>query len=103
MDIKNDSLGSTFISLFDSNGFDQWVHNHILDLVLMYGIKIDHVTFFTHNPYLSDHCLIRFELLTHEYTMTGKHFYINSLSDDSVTKFIEMISLALIHCLVLVE
>ncbi len=52
VDVDNDSLGSAFISLLDSIGFCQCVYkpthrfNHTLDLVLTYGIEIDHLMFF---------------------------------------------------------
>ncbi len=48
VDVDNDSLGSAFISLLDSICFSQCVHkpthhfNHTLDLVLTYGIEINH-------------------------------------------------------------
>ena len=107
VDNVNDSLGSAFISLLDSVGFCQCVHepthcfNHTLDLVLTYGIEVDHLTVFPHVPLLSDHYLITFELSITGNTTTGKYYYSRSLSDDSSSKFAELIPLALgsIPCL----
>ena len=78
--------------------------NHTLDLVLIYGIEIDHLRCFPQNYFLSDHYFITFELLTYEYTVTGKHFYLKSLSDDTVT-CIELIPLVLdsLPCPTIVE
>ncbi len=101
VDNVNDSLGSAFISLLDSVGFCQCVHepthyfNHTLDLVLTYGIEIDHLTVFPHVPLLSDHYLITFELSTFDYTTTDKYYYSRSLSDDTSSKLAELIPLAL--------
>ncbi len=58
VDVHNDCLGSAFISLLDSIGFCQCVHkpthcfNHTLDLVLTYGMEIDLLVVFPHNPLL---------------------------------------------------
>jgi hypothetical protein len=49
VDVENDSFSTAFISLLDSIGFSQSVHepthcfNHTLDLVLVYGIEIEHL------------------------------------------------------------
>ena len=61
MDVTNDSLSNAFTSLIDSIGFCQNVNkpnhcfNHTLDLVLSYGMDIEHLIVFPHNPLLSDH------------------------------------------------
>ena len=74
VDVDNDSLNTAFISLLDSIGFSQCVnkpthcHNHTLDLVLTYGIEIEHLIVFPQNPILSDHYLITFEFLLVDYT-----------------------------------
>lgn len=78
MDIDDDYLASAFKSLLDSIGFSQRVHepthsfNHILDLVITYGVEVDHITVFPQNPVLSDHSLITFEFTLTNYTLPGK-------------------------------
>ena len=101
MDIDNDSLSTAFISLIDSIGFSQTVHepthcfSHTLDLVLVYGIEIEHLIVYPQNPLLSDHYLISFEFLLLDYTPIGRHSYTRCLSDSAVAKFKEEIPLAL--------
>lgn len=64
VDVKNDSLSTAFSSLLDLVGFCQSVHkpthcfNHTLDLVLTYGIEIENLVVFSHNPILTDHHLL---------------------------------------------
>ena len=66
VDVENDSLSTAFLSLLDSTGFSQMVnkpthlHNHTLDLVLTYGIEVEHLVVLPQNPVLSDHFLITF-------------------------------------------
>lgn len=66
MDNENDTLRSAFLSITDSIGFCQHVNkpthccNHTLDLVLTYGIVINHLAVMSHNPVLSDHYPITF-------------------------------------------
>ena len=86
VDIDNDSLSTAFISLIDSIGFSQTVHepthcfSHTLDLVLVYGIEIEHLIVYPQNPLLSDHYLISFELLLLDYAPIGRHSYTRCLS-----------------------
>ena len=97
VDVDNDSLSNEFISLIDSIGFCQSVNkpthcfNHTLDLVLSYGIDIEHLIVFPHNPLLSDHYLIIFEFLLLDYKPLGKTSYSRCLSDSAVAKFKEEI------------
>ena len=55
-DNTNDSLSIAFITVLDSIGFSQCVHqpthccNHTLDLVLSYGVKIENLTVLPRNP-----------------------------------------------------
>lgn len=66
MDVDNVSLSTAFISLLDSVGFSQTVHkptyhsNHTLDLVLAYGIEIEHSIIQPHNHnHQQDHYLMQ--------------------------------------------
>lgn len=101
MDIDNNSLGSAFVSLLDSIGFCQredkptrWF-NHILDLILKYGIEIGSLMVFKHNPFSLDHYLITFEFIVCDYKPVGKYSQTGCLLNETVTKFKEMISTAL--------
>ena len=98
VDDENDSLNSAFSALLDSVGFSQNVNkpthcfNHTLDLVLTYGIEIEHLIVFQQNSALSDHFLITFEFTIMDYGASTKKFhYSRCLSDTAVTKFKEMI------------
>ena len=97
VDVENDSLCSAFISLIESIGFCQGVHepthrfNHTLDLVLTYGIDIEDLIVFAENPLLSDHYLITFEFILLDYPPIEKSVYVRNLSDDAVAKFKEVI------------
>lgn len=101
MDVDNDSLRTAFISLIDSIGFSQSVHEpthshgHTLDLVLAYGIGIEHLKVFPQNSLLSDHHLITFEFLLLDHTPPVKSCYSRCLSDSAVAKFKEAIPAAL--------
>ncbi|MDF4405412.1 hypothetical protein P3471_22925, partial [Vibrio parahaemolyticus] len=98
VDVDNDSLATVFISLLDSIGFSQGVHepthcfNHTLDLVLTYGIEIDNLTVFPQNPSLSDHYLITFDFFLLDYTPLSNSYYTRCLSDSAVAKFKEKIT-----------
>lgn len=65
------------LSLLHSVGFYQSVHdpthcfNHILNLVLAYGIE--YLIVFPQNPLLSDHFLINFMFLLLDYMSFGKN------------------------------
>ena len=97
VDVDDDSLSTAFISLLDSIGFSQSVNkpthcfNHTLDLVLAYGIEIEHLIVFPQNPLLSDHYLITFEFLLQDYTPLDKNVFTRCLSDSAVAKFKEVI------------
>ena len=99
VDVTNDSLSNAFTSLIDSIGFCQSVNkpthcfNHTLDLVLSYGMDIEHLMVFPHNPLLSDHYLITFEFLLLDYKPLSKTSYSRCLSDSAVAKFKEEIPL----------
>uniref|UniRef100_A0A8P4KLV1 Reverse transcriptase domain-containing protein n=1 Tax=Dicentrarchus labrax TaxID=13489 RepID=A0A8P4KLV1_DICLA len=94
VDVNNDSLSNAFISLLDSIGFYQSVNkpthcfNHTLDLVLSYGIDIEHLIVCPHNPFLSDHYLITFEFILLDYKPLGKTSYSRCLSDSAVAKVV---------------
>ncbi|XP_074501484.1 uncharacterized protein LOC141773537, partial [Sebastes fasciatus] len=111
VDVDNDSLSTAFISLLDSIGFSQNVHkpthrfNHTLDLVMSYGVEIEHLIVFPQNSLLSDHYLITFEFLLLDYTPSDKSVYTRCLSDSVVAKFKEAIPSALnsIPCLNITE
>ncbi|KAM7366739.1 hypothetical protein PAMP_014689 [Pampus punctatissimus] len=97
VDNHNHSLSTAFISLLDSIGFCQNVNkpthclNHTLDLVLSYGIEIDHLIVFPQNPILSDHFLITFEFILLDFKPFCRNSYSRCLSDSAVTKFKEII------------
>ena len=97
VDVEDDSLSAAFISLLDSIGFSQKVskpthrQNHILDLVLAYGIEVENLVVFPQNPVLSDHSLVTFDLLLQGYTPLDKHVFTRCLSDSAVTRFKEAI------------
>ena len=101
VDVDVDSLSTAFISLLDSIGFSQSVNkpthclNHTLDLVLTYGIEIEHLIVFPQNPILSDHHLITFEFLLTDYTPLDKNIFTRCLSESAVDKFKEAIPLVL--------
>jgi len=69
VDVDNDCLSAAFISLLGSIGFCQRVQKpthsfgHTLDLVLTYGVDIEHLKVFPQNPLLSDHNLITFVIV----------------------------------------
>uniref|UniRef100_A0A4W6G917 Reverse transcriptase domain-containing protein n=1 Tax=Lates calcarifer TaxID=8187 RepID=A0A4W6G917_LATCA len=97
VDVNNDSLSSAFSSLLDCIGFSQCVDkpthcfSHTLDLVLAYGIDIEHVTVFPQNPILSDHFLITFDFILLDYVLSAKNILTRNISDNAVVKFKEMI------------
>ncbi|KAJ8359885.1 hypothetical protein SKAU_G00164100, partial [Synaphobranchus kaupii] len=98
VDKPGDPLGTAFASIIDSVGFKQNVcgpthyHSHTLDLVLSYGINVINLTIAPHNPVLSDHFLITFEI---EATTTSiskpRHYYSRSLNSDVIPKFIDLL------------
>lgn len=69
--MNNDSLGTGFSSQLDL--LSQCVSeatlclNHTLDLVLAYGIEIEHIIVFPQNPLLLDHHSINFKFLLLNY------------------------------------
>ena len=97
VDNTNDSLSVAFISILDSIGFSQCVHqpthccNHTLDLVLSYGVKIENLIVLPRNPILSDHNLITFNFSLSEYMPLIKNSFSRCLSDSAVAKFKEII------------
>ena len=98
VDVNSDSLTTAFNSILDSIGFSQHVNepthsfNHTLDLVLTYGIEIEQLIVFPQNPLLSDHFMITFQFKTMDCIGTeNKYHYSRCLSDNSVTKFKEII------------
>ena len=111
VDVENDSLSSAFMSLLDSIGFSQCVDRsthcfgHTLDLVLSYGIEIEHLIVFPQNSVLSDHYLLTFEFLLQDYTPLDKNIFSRCLSDSAVARFKEAIPSALnsVLCLNTVE
>ena len=101
VDVPSDSLTLSFNSLIDSLGFLQHVEkpthrqSHTLDLVLTYGINTDNLLVFDNNPFLSDHCLLAFELTLPQARETKQHcYYSRCLSDDLVKKFKDQLPLA---------
>ena len=100
-DVETDSLNRAFKSLIDSIGFSQCVDkpthifNHTLDLVLVYGIKIEHLIVFPQNRDLSDHYLITFDFTLIDYTPLEKSVLGRSISESAVNKFKETIPSAI--------
>ena len=101
IDVETDSLGKAFSSLIDSIGFSQCVDkpthiaNHTLDLVLVYGIEIEHLVVFPHDKELSDHYLITFEFTLLDYPPLDTKVLGRSLSDKAINKFKEKLPLAI--------
>ncbi|XP_056914922.1 uncharacterized protein LOC130540060 [Takifugu flavidus] len=98
MDVINDSFRNGFISLLESVGFLQQINqpthsfNHTLDLVLTYGVEVEHVSVFPQNPVLSDHSLITFTFMIKDSsTLRAQSYYSRCLSDNAVAKFKEVI------------
>ena len=91
VDNNNDSLSVAFISVLDSIGFSQCVHkpthccNPTLDLVLSYGVKIEHLIVLPCNLILSDHNLITINFSLSLYSFS------RCLPDSAVAKFKEII------------
>lgn len=101
VDVVNDSCSTAFMSTMESIGFSQWVHepthslNHTLDLVLTYGVQIEHLVVSSYNPILSDHLLITFDFMLFGHTNKGKSIYSRRLTDEIITGFKEAAPLAL--------
>ncbi|KAM3619051.1 uncharacterized protein V6R79_002231 [Siganus canaliculatus] len=97
VDNESDSLSRAFLSLLESVGFSQCVHEpthcflHTLDLVLSYGVEINNLTVFPQNPLLSDHALITFDFLLLDDLPSAKSVYTRHLSDQTVLQFKEEI------------
>ena len=68
MDSEGDPLRSAFLSITESIGFDQHIHqsthshNHTLDLVLTHNTEIANIVVMPKNPVLPDHYFITFQL-----------------------------------------
>ncbi|KAM3622945.1 uncharacterized protein V6R79_005228 [Siganus canaliculatus] len=81
VDNESDSLSRAFLSLLESVGFSQCVHEpthcflHTLDLVLSYGVEINNLTVVPQNPLLSDHALITFDFLLLDDLPSAKSVY----------------------------
>lgn len=98
VDVINDSFRNGFISLLESVGFLQQINqpthsfNHTLDLVLTYGVEVEHVSVFPQNPLLSDHSLITFTFMIKDSSIIRtQSYYSRCLSDNAVAKFKEVI------------
>ena len=68
MDSEGNPLRSAFLSIIESIGIDQHIHqsthyhNHTLDLVFTHDTEIANIVVMPKNPVLSDHYLITFQL-----------------------------------------
>ena len=97
VDVETNSLNNAFTSIIDSIGFSQCVNkpthifNHTLDLVLVYGVEIEHLVVFPHNDLLSDHYLLTFEFALLDYSPLDKNVLGRNLSDSAINKFKEKI------------
>ncbi|KAM3613208.1 uncharacterized protein V6R79_022482 [Siganus canaliculatus] len=97
VDNESDILSRAFLSLLESVGFSQCVHEpthsflHTLDLVLSYGVEINNLTVFPQNPLLSDHALITFDFLLLDDLPSAKSVYTRHISDQAVSQFREEI------------
>ena len=98
MDVDSDSFKLAFTSLLDSLGVSQKVKepthcfNHILDLVLTYGIDTHHLLVSPLNSLLSDHFLVTFEFsICGIKTENETCHYSRCLSEDAVNNFKEVI------------
>ncbi|KAM3612276.1 uncharacterized protein V6R79_006028 [Siganus canaliculatus] len=97
VDNESDILSRAFLSLLESVGFSQCVHEpthcflHTLDLVLSHGVEINNLTVFPQKPLLSDHALITFDFLLLDDLPSAKSVYTRHLSDQAVSQFTEEI------------
>ena len=97
VDVETDSLRNAFISLTESIGFAQCVDkpthkfNHTLDLVLVYGIEIEHLIVFPYKKTLSDHYLITFEFTLVDFAPLDRNVFGRNLSESAISKFKETV------------
>lgn len=105
MDNEGDPLRSAFLSIIESIGLNQHVHqsthshNHTLDLVLTYSAEITNVAVMLENPVLSDHYLITFELLQGCHASLDPAFYYSrKLSSWTANAFINELPGSFVHC-----
>ncbi|MBN3299698.1 GTD2B protein, partial [Amia calva] len=93
IDIKDDPLTVSFLSLLESVGFTQHVsgpthrHNHTLDLVITRGVQIHNLIISPQNQSISDHCLITFELPGVELDTQERNIETRCLNPSAIHKF----------------
>lgn len=105
MDSEGDPLRSAFLSIIQSIGFDQHIHqsthshNHTLDLVLTYDTEIANIAVMPKNPVLSDHYLITFQLAQVCHMSPDPTFYFSRmLSSRTANDFINELPGSFVHC-----
>uniref|UniRef100_A0A0E9XE05 Endonuclease/exonuclease/phosphatase domain-containing protein n=1 Tax=Anguilla anguilla TaxID=7936 RepID=A0A0E9XE05_ANGAN len=98
VDKNGDPLGTAFASIIDSIGFVQNVcepthyRGHTLDLVLSHGISVVNLTIAPHNPILSDHFLITFNIKASNPPVSEpRHYYSRSVNPEVIPKFLNML------------
>ena len=104
MDSEGDPLRSAFLSITESIGFDQHIHqsthshNHTLDLVLTHNTEIANIVVMPENPVLSDHFLITFQLSQVRRVSPVPTFYFSrKLSSRTADAFINELPGSFVH------
>uniref|UniRef100_A0A0E9X5P8 Endonuclease/exonuclease/phosphatase domain-containing protein n=1 Tax=Anguilla anguilla TaxID=7936 RepID=A0A0E9X5P8_ANGAN len=105
MDSEGDPLRSALLSIIESIGFDQHIHqsthshNHTLDLVLTYDTEIANIAVMPNNPVLSDHYLIIFQLSQVCHVSPDPSFYLSrKVSSRTANAFINELPGSFVHC-----
>ena len=105
MDSEGDPLRSAFLSITESIGFDQHIHqsthshNHTLDLVLTHNTEIANIVVMPKNPVLSDHYFITFQLSQVRRVSLDPTFYFSrKLSSRTADAFINELPGSFVHC-----
>ena len=104
MDSEGDPLRSAFLSITESIGFDQHIHqsthshNHTLDLVLTHNTEIANIVVMPENPVLSDHYFITFQLSQVRRVSPVPTFYFSrKLSSRTADAFINELPGSFVH------
>ena len=105
MDSEGDPLRSALLSIIESIGFDQHIHqsthfhNHTLDLVSTHNTEIVNIVVMPKNPVLSDHYLITFQLSQVCHVSPDPTFYFSrKLSSTTSDAFINELPGSFVHC-----
>ena len=104
MDSEGDPLRSAFLSIIESIGYDQHVHqsthshNHNLDLVLTHNTEIANIVVMPKNPVVSNHYLITFQLSQVRHVSPDPTFFFScKLSSRTADAFINELPGSFVH------